>query len=195
MKTKFRKVGTTVLVLIAGSLLAVSIAQAEPQRFSADDQQGCTDRVTGGGFILPGGQFANFGAHGGLLHGDLGGHLNYVDHNPSSSVRHVTSDSVVAYCIGCVDRDCRRITYSPATVDGVEVSEVIIEVCDKGEPGTNDTFSICIPSRGYCQGGVLGGDNKPSGGNIQLHAADPGCGGTVPICTKLTACPCFPICP
>ena len=177
-----------IVAAAALSLITVTLARA----------QDCTDRVTGGGYIFEDGRptgFANFGAGGGRLHGDLTGYLNYVDHNPASPVRHVRAQDVVAYCIGCNDRDCRRITYSPATVDGVEVNEVIVEVCDNGEPGVEDSFRICIPSLGYCRGGVLGGDDKPSGGNIQLHAGDPGCGGTIPVCTALTQCPCFPPCP
>jgi hypothetical protein len=160
--------------------------------------QDCTDRVTGGGYILVDGQragLASFGAGGGLLHGELTGHLNYVDHDPNSPVRHVKSQTVAAYCIGCLDRDCRRITYSPATVDGVEVAAVVVEVCDRGEPATEDAFRICIPSLAYCRAGVLGGDGQPSGGNVQLHATDPGCAGTVPVCTTLVTCPCFPACP
>jgi len=102
----------------------------------------------------------------------------------------------VDYC-RCPGRDeCRRITYSPGFVDGTEVDFVYVEVCDTGEPGVNDTFGICVPAIGYCQEGVLGGDNKPSGGNIQLHASDPGCGNTIPVCTgPPTGCECFQQCP
>jgi hypothetical protein len=192
MSKRLWSVGITALALLAGGPNIVSFARA---------QSDCQDRVTGGGFITPGGQHANFGAHGGQLHEDLEGNLNYADHNPSASVRHVTAQTVVAYCRGCTQEslNCRRITYSPATVDGVEVPTVTIEVCDNGEPGTGDTFAICIPSRGYCQSGVLGGDDKPSGGNIQLHVSDPPC--VIPVCQgeirveTPRQCACFPGCP
>jgi len=197
MKIQLGSLGLVAAALVVGGLLAVPVAHAQ-KTLLADPPSGCTDRVTGGGYILDNGRpvgFANFGAGGGLLHGSLTGYLDYVDHNPAAALHHVTAQTVVAYCVGCVDRDCRRITYSPATVDGVPVDTVIVEVCDKGEPPVEDTFSICVPSLGYCRGGVLGGDNKPSGGNIQLHAADPGCGGTIPTCVTLVECPCFPQCP
>src|SRR6266511_2329555 len=177
-------------MLLGAGLMVVHRAQAQV----APD---CEDRVTGGGYIVindgaPPIAFANFGAGGGYHQGELWGYLNFVDRDPATDVRHVTAQTVVAYCIGCVDTDCRRITYSPAIVDGEPVDEVIVEVCDNNEPGVEDTFSICIPSLGYCVGGVLGGDEKPSGGNIQLHAPDPTCGGTIPTCTTLVECPCFP---
>ena len=200
MKKRFMNLGIVATALVAGGLMAVTVSQAQVRTQDLEAQQsdqGCTDRVTGGGYIIVNGDtiHANFGAHGGLLHDDLKGTLNYVDHDTTSAVRHVKSRTVVAYCVGCVDSDCRRITYSPATVDGVEVDAVIIEVCDNNEPGVEDTFSICIPSLGYCRGGVLGGDDVPSGGNVQLHAKDPGCGGEIAVCATLTACPCFPVCP
>src|SRR2546426_2518946 len=170
MMTGLRHGGIVATALVAGVLMAVPMAQAR-RTFDADGVGGCDDRITGGGYLLNNGRpagFANFGAGGGLLHGELTGHLNYVDHNPAAAVHHVTAQTVVAYCVSCVDSLCRRVTYSPATVDGVVVDTVIIEACDRGEPGVDDTFSICIPSLGYCRGGVLGGGEKPSGGKRQF---------------------------
>ena len=185
MKNRFSKAGMLVFALV----------QCVPSFAHAQD---CEDRVTGGGYILVEGQragLANFGAGGGLLQGELIGHLNDVDHDPNSPVRHVNSQTVAAYCVGCLERDCRRITYSPAIVDGVEVAAVVVEVCDHGEPATEGAFRICIPSLAYCRAGVIGGDDKPSGGNLQLHGPDSGCAGTVPSCATLGTCPCFPACP
>src|SRR6266545_2019577 len=121
MKRQFRYVGIVATALVAGGLMTVSMARADRKTsdvapLAAD---GCEDRVTGGGFIIPtpGDTIhANFGAGGGLHQGELWGHLNYVDHDTLSTVRHVRSKTVVGYCIGCGDPDCRRITYSPATV-------------------------------------------------------------------------------
>jgi len=200
MKKEFRYAGMLATALVAGGLMAVPMAQAEKNQLDAVDVnplavEGCEDRVTGGGFIIPtpGDTIhANFGAGGGLHHGELWGHLNYVDHDTLSAVRHVKAQTVVGYCVACGGfPECRQITYSPATVDGVEVDAVIVQVCDRGEPGVGDTFSICIPSLGYCKGGVLGGDTEPSGGNVQLHAPDPGCGGTIPPCVTPLLCTCF----
>ncbi len=185
---RFSYSGIAAAALVAAALMTARVYAAAP---TSD----CTDRVTGGGWIVPeGSQFANFGAGGGLLQGNLWGYLNYLDHTADL---HVTAQDVVAYCIACtnsVTAQCRRITYFPATVNGVDGYTVIVQVCDAGEPGVEDSFAICIPDLGYCAGGVLGGDNKPSGGNIQLHNADPDCEGAIPVCEELVECPCF-VCP
>jgi hypothetical protein len=193
---RFSYASIATALLLAAGLMTV--------RVNAQDEQGCDDRVTGGGFILPGGQFANFGAGGGIHQGDLWGYLNFVDHTDSPPMQ-VSAQEVVGYCEpACVPEDappgteCRRITYANATIRiGNTVCEgvtVHVEVCDSGEPGVADTFAICIPDGGecvpsYCAGGVLGGDDKPSGGNIQLHQSDPPC--PLPECEDLDECPCF----
>ena len=162
--------------------------------------QDCDDRITSGGWIVTSfGSTANFGVHGGLDPSnpeELKGNLNYVHREVDL---HVVAKDVTAYC-RCPGKDaCRRITYSNAKVsfEGEQLEcDVFVEVCDNGEPATADTFSICIPCIGYCQSGVLAGDQKPSGGNIQLHASDPGCGNLVPNCLPLDeeACDCFDQC-
>jgi len=159
----------------------------------------CDDRITSGGWIVTSfGSTANFGAHGGLDPSDpsqLKGNLNYVHREVDL---HVVAQDVSGYCRCPGPNECRRITYHDAKVNyaGVQmICDVFVEVCDLGEPPIEDTFSICIPCIGYCQSGVLGGDNKPSGGNIQLHASDPGCP-QVPVCEVLLeeACTCLTQC-
>ena len=178
-----------VAVLLGAGLLTV--------RLYAQD---CDDRITSGGWIVTSfGSTANFGAHGGLDPSDptqLSGNLNYVHKEEDL---HVVAKDVIAYCRCPGNDNCRRITYGDAKVDyqGQQLTcDVFVEVCDLGEPGTADTFSICIPCIGYCQSGVLAGDAKPSGGNIQLHASDPGCGNAVPVCEPLLeeTCSCFNQC-
>ena len=77
--------------------------------------------------------------------------------------------------------------------------EVTIEVCDCGEPGSADTFAICIPEggecvTGYCLRGTLGGTPDPGGGNVQVHPPEQGCTVSVPVCENLLACDCFIVC-
>jgi hypothetical protein len=57
--------------------------------------------------------------------------------------------------------NCAQIT-GTATVNGTGSVGFQVQVCDNGEPGTNDTFSITM-SDGYIAAGTL------RGGNIQIH--------------------------
>jgi hypothetical protein len=137
----------------------------------------------------------------------LWGYLTYVDHNTKPPTV-VSAQEVTAYCETCVTGEgCegRRITYANATIrSGNTVCEgvtVYVEVTDCGEPGTADTFAICIPESGEgclsgCFSGVLGNDEKPSGGNIQVHQPETeGCIPT-PACEEDLSllCPCFILC-
>ena len=183
--------------LLGASLIAMPRAQA---------QQPCQDFATSGGWITPTADtFANFGAGGGFLPGrpeDLFGYLTYLDHSTSPPML-VSAQTVVGYCqIGCPPEgcQCRRITYSDATIRiGNQVCTgltVYVEVCDCGEPGSTDTFAICIPETSdcrtpYCAGGVLGGTPDPGGGNVQVHPPEQGCTVAVPVCTNIVACTCF----
>lgn len=146
----------------------------------------CDDFMTGGGWIVVPGAFcnnkANFGFVGGIKNGRMWGSLNYKDHCTGN---HIKGTDVKAYCFiqpqcppNPAAEPCRRIVYS-GTFDGVPV-DVIIDVCDNGEPGNRDTFAIsvypvgtvvgCEPTTGafYSRSGTLGGGG-PGGGNIQLH--------------------------
>ncbi len=193
------------LSIVAAALVAVALTIAPTAQ--AQDGDPCEDRVTSGGWITPTeGTFANFGAGGGFHQGELWGYLTYVDHTTSPPML-VSAQEVIGYCqvTNCfTECEGRRITYANATIRiGNTVCEgvtVHVEVFDCGEPGTFDTFAICIPDggecvSGYCAGSVLGGDNKPSGGNIQLHQAETeGCT-PPPFCQALVLeCPCF-VCP
>ena len=189
--------------IVTAALLGAGLMTAP---LNAQNQTNCEDRVTGGGYIIIPGEedgnvFANFGAGGGIHQGDLWGYLTFVFHGGRGPVV-VSAQEVTAYCQGgCAPEGCevRRITYANATVRlgplQLEGVTVIVEVSDCSEPGTDDTFAICIPSEGVCFSGVLGGDEKPSGGNIQLHQPDPTCESQIPICEDLLeSCPCFTVC-
>ncbi len=122
----------------------------------------CDDRFTGGGFILgtPSGKKGTFGAHGGYLNGKLWGRMNYIDHDTRL---HVKGTKITAYEV--ISENCRRATYT-GTAGGQSVT-IVLEVCDNGEPGRDDTLRIQVSS-GYTASGDLGGPGK-GGGNIQLH--------------------------
>jgi hypothetical protein len=117
------------------------------------------DFVTGGGWITgtPSTARANFAVAGGVKHGELWGHLTYIDHGPRGF--KVKGTSVMSYE---VSGPIRRIT-GMAEVDGVSGIGYTVEVTDAGEPGRDDTFSIIL-TNGYEASGKL------AGGNIQLHA-------------------------
>src|SRR5713226_6074517 len=123
----------------------------------------CTgkDFVTGGGFIIgtPSGAKGNFGVGGGIKNdGSLWGHLEYIDHGPNGPKVHGTG--VTKYVV--LSTNTREID-GTAQVNGQDGFTYKVVVTDKGEPGTNDSFSIQLLPSGYSAGGKLGG------GNIQIH--------------------------
>jgi hypothetical protein len=149
----------------------------------------CQDFMTGGGWIPLDSLLCNnpkgtFGFVGGLnAKGEFFGSANYIDHCTGD---HAKGDDVIAYCYtsGSCPPDpaldtCRRIVYT-GRYNHVPGFTIVLDVCDNGEPGRSDTFSItvmvrtggadCDPSGSvvYSESGVLGGGG-PGGGNIQLH--------------------------
>jgi len=142
----------------------IGLAHADIDCHAESDHCVCSDRVTGGGFIVgtPSGDHGNFGVGGGIQNGRLWGHLNYIDHGTGM---HVKATDVTGYAV--VDAVTRRITYD-VTIDGAAGTAVVV-VADLGEPGRDDTFAITL-SNGYSASGDLAG-NRPGGGNIQLHKA------------------------
>ncbi|MGR8931011.1 MAG: choice-of-anchor P family protein [Gammaproteobacteria bacterium] len=108
------------------------------------------------GFVTGGGQLhkATFGfnARPGK------GQLQYIDHNTGRKVHSETVDVDTFQISG----DCA--TFTGVTKDGLDYN---VEACDKGEPGTDDTFSLELYNGGvtpiYQNSGVI------DHGNIQLH--------------------------
>lgn len=120
-------------------------------------------KLTGGGWIVgPSGAKATFGISGGIRRSEFWGHLQYVDHGAGLNVK---STRVTGFETSPSDPDCRIISYA-VTINGLP-GTAVVEACDHGEPGRDDTFSITL-STGYHAGGSLGG------GNIQLHKCPPG---------------------
>ncbi len=88
--------------------------------------------------------------------GTSSGNLTYQDHGVQD--RTVKSSAITSVT---VNGNCAQIL-GTATVNGSGAFGFQVQVCDNGEPGDNDTFSINM-SDGYFAGGTL------RGGNIQNH--------------------------
>jgi hypothetical protein len=116
-------------------------------------------KITAGGWIpagLAGIQKANFGLTAKVkANGTPSGHVTYQDHSMSRTVQSTGITSVV------VSGNCAQIL-GTATVNGSGSFGFEVDVCDNGEPGNADTFSISM-SDGYSNAGTLGG------GNVQIH--------------------------
>jgi hypothetical protein len=116
-------------------------------------------KITAGGWIpagLAGTQKANFGLTAKVnAKGVPTGHVTYDDHSEDRTVKSTAITSVV------VSGNCAQIV-GTATVNGSGAFGFEVNVCDNGEPGNADTFSISM-SDGYSNAGTLGG------GNVQIH--------------------------
>lgn len=114
-------------------------------------------KITGGGWInavLGKGTFGLTAKVDG--NGMPSGNLIYQDHGVQD--RTVKSTAITSVS---VNGNCAQIV-GTATVNGSGSVGFQVQVCDNGEPGTNDTFSITM-SDGYVAAGTL------RGGNIQIH--------------------------
>lgn len=185
-KARRRTVGVTSL-LAAGFLAFALTASAHVPIFQCPPV--CQDFMTGGGWIPLSQLFCNnpkgtFGFVGGLnAKGEFFGSANYIDHCTGD---HAKGDDVIAYCFvqgSCPPspelEPCRRIVYE-GRFNHLPGYTIVLDVCDNGEPGRNDTFSIrvlvrtggsdCDPTgfEVYSAKGTLGGGG-PGGGNIQIH--------------------------
>jgi hypothetical protein len=114
-------------------------------------------KVTAGGWITVVGDKGTFGltAKAGT---PPSGNLTYQDHGVlARTVKSTTVTSVSLTGAG----NCAQIL-GTATVNGSGAVGFQVDVCDNGEPGSNDTFSI-VMGDGYAAGGTL------RGGNVQIH--------------------------
>jgi hypothetical protein len=113
-------------------------------------------KVTAGGWIPADSSKANFGLTAKTnASGTPSGHLTYQDHAQNRTVQSTAISSVV------VDGTCATVL-GTAKVNGAGAFGFEVRVCDNGEPGDADTFSIFM-SDGYTNSDTLGG------GNVQLH--------------------------
>ena len=114
-------------------------------------------KITAGGSIAANvSSKANFGLTAKVnASGAPSGHLTYQDHAQNRTVQSTSISSVV------VSGNCATVR-GTAKVNGSGSFGFEVQVCDNGEPGNTDTFSISM-SDGYNNSGTLGG------GNVQLH--------------------------
>ena len=115
--------------------------------------------TSGGGWISVSGGKATFGVHGGTQpDGSPAGHLVCIDHGNLT----VQSTSISTATTGC-----------PSTIEGDGTSNrgpvhFVVDVTDRGEPGTGDSFDITVTGAlTYAAGGPL------LGGNIQARRQPP----------------------
>ena len=114
-------------------------------------------KITGGGWIDAVLGKGTFGLTAKVdSAGSPSGNLTYQDHGIQDRTVKSTSVSSVS-----VSGNCAQIL-GTATVNGGGSFGFQVQVCDNGEPGTSDTFSINM-SDGYVAAGTL------RGGNIQIH--------------------------
>lgn len=115
------------------------------------------DFLTGGGWFLKDGARVNVAIAGGIKNGAFWGHLNAIDRG--SPRVHIKGTGVTGYVV--TSATCRKISGN-AEYNGAPVTYVA-DVCDNGEPGTQDTIKLVL-SNGYKAEG-----NPIQGGNYQLH--------------------------
>jgi hypothetical protein len=126
------------------------------------DQDYCAAPSTPGAKITAGGWINVAGGKGtfGLTAKASGpsGHLTYQDHGLLA--RTVQSTAVTSVTLN-IAGNCAHIV-GTAAVNGTPGFGFQADVCDNGEPGDTDTFSISVTD-GYIAAGTLGG------GNVQIH--------------------------
>jgi hypothetical protein len=129
------------------------------QDFCAPSPSTAGAKVTGGGWIAVAGGKGTFGLTAKVnASGTPSGNLTYQDHGDLE--RTVKSTNLTSVTITGAD-NCARILGN-ARVNDVPGFGFQVDVCDNGEPGDSDTFSI-VMSDGYMASGTLGG------GNVQVH--------------------------
>lgn len=114
------------------------------------------EKVNGGGMILVPGGTASFSVRALLSKtGEPQGALTYQDHVTGQTVRSAFITAVIGSAAQA--RMCGK-----ATINGAGSFDFVVDVFDKGEPGSAEVFRLQL-SNGYAAGGTL------SGGNIQVH--------------------------
>lgn len=119
------------------------------------------DFMTGGGWILVGGERANFGFNAGYKPNSTEAtiHFNYIDH---ATGMHVKMTGISVYAVGA-SPEIRHLE-GTCEINGVAGFTYVIDMADYAEPGRGvDTLHLSL-SNGYAAGGTL------AGGNLQLHA-------------------------
>src|SRR3989442_6009435 len=145
-------IGTTIrFSLIAGAVFIAGAVQLLTTDSAIAQEQPPCDFVTGGGFIVrDSGDNANFGVAGSCKNEFSWGHLEYVDHSYTPSLK-VHWTSITAYLApGCSptgpsDARCICGTATSNVFGNVEFGVVVDDV---DEPGVNHVFSIRLTQGG-----------------------------------------------
>jgi hypothetical protein len=160
---KYQQIDVSAIHLIVPGVGEVILSSAHSDIKCNGNVKNCFDFVTGGGWITVVNSRANFGFHAGInADGSFRSvHLNFIDHSNGMKVH---ANSMTSYSM--TSSNCRHVT-GACEINGHAGFTYAVDVCDNGEPGRADTFSILL-SNGYSSAGTL------AGGNIQLHNP---CGG------------------
>jgi hypothetical protein len=152
------------------------------------------DKITGGGWIVTQGYplhdpfthapaKGTFGAAGGCKHAEYWGHLEYHDHGNGLNVHWLTITHYHQFGdpdVGAENdpkRTGRRLTCGTARTNLYGNVNFVMDMWDKGEPGTEDVFRLRLthPTTGTivysteCDANHTLGGIGSGGGNLQLH--------------------------
>ena len=122
------------------------------------------DFVTGGGYVMDGGDKVTFGMVGGDRGDSRSGHFNAIHHGSGT---HLTAGTLTGYAAPSPTRPKRVLTYS-GEVDGAPAT-IVVEVTDKGEPGDDDLFSVKYSLASAPGAFHQWAAGTLDGGNIRLH--------------------------
>jgi hypothetical protein len=120
---------------------------------------------TGGGYIVAdNGDRASFGGNAHVSStGDSSGEQQYRDHGPAQPLTVHSINVLAVVCVRFPDGHAEATIFGEATIDGSGRYAYRIDVEDRGEPGTTDTYWITL-SNGYNSG-----RHPLEGGNITIH--------------------------
>ena len=171
--------------LLATTIVALACenpSSVAPQRPSFATSDGNTDRITGGGKLDDGRDFATFGFNA----RDGQGELQWVQHCLDGVTGSATcalggftfhGSTVVGYGFDPDDPDHCRVWSGTGDANFKDLNTTSTgtfsaEACDFGEPGRdNDTmcFSVSTTAGVYIRGDGVESSEILNGGNIQLH--------------------------
>jgi hypothetical protein len=119
---------------------------------------------TGGGHIVA--DNGDRGSFGGNAHvspgGEPTGQQEYQDHGPVQPLNAHSINVLAVVCVRFPDR-AEATIFGEATIDGMGRHPYRIDVEDRGEPGTDDTYWITLAN------GYNSGRHPLEGGNITIH--------------------------
>jgi hypothetical protein len=124
---------------------------------------GCEIKISDGGTITAlNTDKATFGGHAKVSEsGETSGQQEYQDHGP---VQPLNVKALTVQAVICDEDDMSAEIHGLASVDGEGEFQYRINLHDGGEPGTDDTYGITVPTVGYASG-----DQQLEGGNVQIR--------------------------